>query len=370
MPELLTRLDLHGVGRQYMVAHARRIEPTMVDVDGSDANLFVGSQSYMGHAVVRQLGERVCALLLDGCDGEDLDRYVHDNSYGLVVRKGAAAAVVPVTISRPTAVGGIGTVAVGTTVLAGDGAEYVTLQDAAFGVATLSVIVDARAKQAGHAYQVGRNQLTRFGQGAVLFDSTLLVTNPEPAAGGEDVEQDEVLRRRFRQFWASFAKGTLGAIETGALSVPGVTSAQAFEYIDNGIAARVVQLCISDSSGVGNTALATLVLVALEEWRAAGIQVVILSSVPQIVSLSLVVSFIGNVDTVALKSQVRTAVVGYVNGLGVNQPLLRNDLGAVLARFRASGVLPTEGTVVSPVGDLYPTSGYTLRTRIENVVVN
>ena len=71
MPELPTRLDLYGVGRQYVVAHARRIEPTMVDVDGSDANLFVGSQSFMGHAVVRQLGERVCALLLDGCDGMD-----------------------------------------------------------------------------------------------------------------------------------------------------------------------------------------------------------------------------------------------------------------------------------------------------------
>jgi hypothetical protein len=368
MPELPTRLDLYGVGRQYVVAHARRIEPTMVDVDGSDANLFVGSQSFMGHAVVRQLGERVCALLLDGCDGEDLDRYVHDNSYGMVVRKGAAAAVTTVTIARPTAVVGAGTVAAGTTGRAGDGTEYVTLQAAAFGLTTLSASVDARAKQAGHAYQVGSNQLTRFG-GAV-FDNSLTMTNPGPAAGGEDVELDEVLRRRFRSFWASYAKGTLGAIETGALQVAGVTSAQAFEYLEDGAPARVVQLCIADSSGVGNAALARLVQVSLEEWRCGGIQVIILSSVPQMVGLTLALVFSGNVDTVALSAQVRAAVVGFVNGLGVNQPLLRNDLGAVLARFRAQGLVPTVGSVVAPAGDLYPTTGYTLRTRTEDVVVS
>jgi len=60
---------------------------------------------------------------------------------------------------------------------------------------------------------------------------------------------------------------------------------------------------------------------------------------------------------------VRAAVVEFINSLGANQPLLRNDLGAVLSRFRADGLLPTVGSIVSPAGDLYPDSGKTLRTQ-------
>ena len=372
MTDLPTRLALYELGRQYIITHARKIDPSQVDVAGSDANLYVGSQSYVGHAVVRQLGERVNALLLDGCDNEDLDRWVFDNLNGLIVRKGACAAVATVQFSRATATVGAGTIPAGTVVKSGDGIEYVTLADATFGALQLSATATVRATQAGHSYQVGRYQLRTFANLAAIFDSSMLVDNADPAAGGEDVEGDDKLRERARALPGQLRRGTLGAIEFGASSVVGVTSAMAMEVYDSltpAMLTKVVVLYIADSSGVSNLALGNAVQVALGEWRAAGIQVVVSNSVPELTQVQLHLGFSGSVDTVALTAEVAAAVVSYVNSLGVNQPLLRNALGTVLTRFTSAGLVASAGSVVSPAGDLYPTTGYTLRMRPEDVVL-
>ena len=78
MADLPTRLDLFDVGRRYVLARAAKIDPTQVDVAGSDVNIFVGSQSFVAYAIVQQLAERTLALLLDGATGEDLDRLAFD----------------------------------------------------------------------------------------------------------------------------------------------------------------------------------------------------------------------------------------------------------------------------------------------------
>ena len=360
MTDFPSRLDLYAIARRFLISRARRIDPTQVDVAGSDANLFVGSTSFMGHALVRQLMSRVNALILSGAERENLDRYAVDR-YSRLTRNGAAAARVPVVFSRPTAAAGAGTLAAGTKLVSLTGIEYVTLSAAVFGAATLTVTVNARAVLAGAAYQVGANAIRRFA--AAPFDTTILVTNPTAAAGGDDREKDDVFRERIRDYWSTVRRGTLGAIELGARSVAGVESASSAEVTLAGIPQRIVELFVADASGTSNEALASEVYVELDEWRAAGIYVVIRGSTPQMVSVVLALSFWARVDTTAVSEQVRAAVVEYVNSLGANQPLLRNDLGAVLSRFRADGLLPTVGSIVSPAGDLYPDSGKTLRTQ-------
>ena len=59
--------------------------------------------------------------------------------------------------------------------------------------------------------------------------------------------------------------------------------------------------------------------------------------------------------------------ITFINSLGVNRPLLMNDLGAVFSRFRKDGLLPLQSSLIAPVGDLYPQQSRTLRTRKENV---
>jgi uncharacterized phage protein gp47/JayE len=366
MADFPTRLDLFAIARRFLVARARRIDPTQVDVAGSDANLFVGSVSYLGHALIRQLVSRVNALLLEGAEREDLDRYASDR-YSRFSRHGAAAARVPVVFSRSSTAGGAGTIPVGTKLQSLTGIEYVTLTAAVFGSGTTTVTVNARAVLAGASYQVGANAIRRFA--TTPFDTSLMVTNPTAATGGADREADSVFRERIRDFWQAARRGTRAAIEFGARTVPGTESASAREVTLAGIPQRVVELFVADASGAANDALAAEVRTALDEWRACGIYVVIRGSIPQMVPVTLALSFDAAVDTVTVSEQVRAAIVEYVNSLGVGQPLLRNDLGAILTRFRESGLLPTVGSIVAPAGDLYPDSGKTLRTQSADVVL-
>jgi len=376
MADLPSRLDILGIGRSYLVRFARKIEPTQVDVVGSDANVFVGSQSVVADAVVKQLGYSVNRLLLDGASGDDLDRYAFDRFQQ--ARKGASPAVTTVRVSRPTSAGGAGDVPVGSGVLSQSNVAYETTTVASFGAGSLTTTADVRASQAGKAGEVGAHTLTRFAQPTSLFDKTLTVDNDEPGAGGEDVEDDDTFRNRVRNFWLSARRGVRAAIETGALTVPGVVSAQAIEALAGGAQpARVVNLYIADSSGVASRALAKLVDSALDDFRACGIAVLTSTSIPLIVQVQVALAFAAGVDTQALSTQVQAAVVSFVNSLPVNGTLYVADLQAVLSRFRGDGVLvntqsasnPVASSIIAPVGDLVPPVGQTLRTTTGNVSV-
>lgn len=370
MAEILSRLDLFEIGRQYVLTRNQRIDPENVDTEGSDVNLFIGSQSFVAHAVSRQLAERISALLLDGAEDEDLDRYAWDR-YQLT-RKGAAAALVNVQLTRPTNAGGAGTVPVGTRLRTLTGIEYVMVTSTSFGATDLASTSDpqARAAQAGKQYQVGANQIRRFDNVALLFDTTIEVNNSSPASGGEPVEGDDVFRERIRDFWNTARRGTLAAIEFGARTVSGVESALAVEALDGQLRpARVVQLYIADSSGVASAALAAQVNVQLDEYRAAGITVLTQLGIPQIIDIVLDLTFRAGVDTTTLSDEIAAAVLGFINSLGVNQTLYIGELRAVLARFKNSGLVPDDSSVVEPAGDLVPDLGRTLRVRPANVVV-
>jgi len=371
--DLPTRLDLFQIGRQHIITRAKKIDPTQVDVEGSDANIFVGSASVIGAAIIRQIAYSVARLLLDGAEEEDLDRYALDRYNE--ERKGASPARGSVDISRSSAAGGRGAIPAGTPLRSSTGVEYITLKTVRFGDADLvQRNVPVRAVQAGKSQQVGAGFIKEFSKPNTLFDPTLLVTNPKAMAGGEERESADEFRQRIRTFWKTQARGTLGAIERGALSVPGVTSARAESVITligkTAIPARVVLLYISDSSGVASDALATDVLTALEDYKAGGIAVIVYTSQPLLIDVELSLSFSANVDTLALSELVRVAVYEYINSLPVNGPLLIGELLTVLSRFRQDGLIPTLSSIVAPVGDLYPTAGQTIRTTLDRVKVD
>lgn len=364
--DLPTRLDFFALGRDKVVQTAKKLDPAQVDVEGSDANLFVGIASVLADQVTRQLGYRTGALLLDGSDDEDLDRYAYDR-YGLT-RKGASPARGTVTITRTALTAGAGSVPIGTKLATDTGVEYITTTVATFGALDSSATCNVRAAQAGKATQAGVGAIVRFSQPQNLFDSTLSVTNPKTTAGGEDAEDDETFRARVRDFWRTARRGVLAAIEFGAKTVEGVVSAQAIESLtETGFPARVVNLYIADSSGVSSDALAEEVRVALEDYRSAGIAVLIVTSIPLIVDVELALAFKAGVDTKTLSDEVVAAVVEFVNSIPVNGTLYRGQLFSVLQRFAADGLIPTEASVVAPVGDLVPDVGQTIRTTLANV---
>lgn len=365
-----SRLDLYALARQFVTTRATKIDPAQVDIEGSEVNLYAGMSSVVGYQVVLALLASVNSLLLDGAYDEDLDRYGVDR-YQLP-RKGAAAAVGAVRMFRSSTAAGAGSVPANTPLLTLNGVEYVTTTPATFGALDLEVDgVQVRAGQAGKTSQVGANQIRSFAQAGLLFDPSIQVNNDEATAGGEDVESDEDYRERIRDFWRTARRGTCDAIELGARSVPGVVTAEASEALTGDAQpARVAQLYIADSSGVASAALAAQVRAVLDEYRACGVGVLVQTSIPEIVEIDLRLTFAAGVDTLTLSQLIRANVVEFVNSLAVNQTLYRADLFSVLRRFASDGLLVTQGTVIEPTGDLVPTAGRTLRTRIQNVVVS
>lgn len=367
MADLPSRLDLQTIGTDYVLQRAKKIDPAQVLTDGSDVNLFVGVSAALAQAVVTQLAYATNRLLLDGANGEDLDRYVFDRYR--IARKGASPAVVTERFYRASS-GPAGSVPAGTVVKSASGIAYVTTQTATFLTGTLSATADCRAQQAGKLQQVGANTLVAFGNAQALFDPTLHCVNDAPAAGGEDVEDDDTFRERVRGFWQAARRGVAGAIEFGALLVPGVVSAQAVEALSfSGSPARIVNLYIADSSGIANAALARAVQIGLLDYRAAGIQVLVSASLPTIVPVVLDLTFASNVDTNSLAELVRSAIVEYVNSLPVNGTLTVGAMQSVLQRFASSGLIPLQGSIVTPAGDVVPSAGQTLRTTIDNVTL-
>jgi hypothetical protein len=367
--DLPSRLDTYALGRQYILSKATRLEPTMVDVEGSDVNVFCGATSVMVDSTTKQLGYCLNRTFLDGSEDEDLDRWAYDRYQQY--RKGASAAVGAVLFSRATLAAGSGSIALGTTLKTLTGIEYITTSVANFGPFDYESTANVRAAQAGKTTQVGANQIQQFSQQSLLFDPSIQCTNPLPAAGGEDSEDDDTFRLRLRTFWQTARRGVLSAIVQGAVTTPGVVSATASVALTSGgLPARIVNLYISDSSGVANLQLANAVLVNLDDYRAAGIPVVIYTSIPLLVSIALALTFQAGVDTVTLAGQVKASTYEYVNSLSINQTLGISDLFTVLTRFKSAGVIVNSTSIISPVGDLVPGIGQTIRTLIQNITIN
>ena len=365
--DLVSRLSLFGIGRGHMLARATKIDPNQVNIRGSDANIIVASSSFISYEVVKQLAQKMNALTLDGASNEDLDRWLWDRY--LQARLGASASLVTVKFFRP-AIGVGGSILPGTKVASLTGIEFITITTATFAPGDLEQTAIARSVLAGVITKVGRNQVRIIREPNLLFDSTIQITNDDPSAGGEDRQSDPDAREQARAFWIAARRGTLPAIEYGAKQVVGVVSAQAVESLGgNGLPARVLTLYVADSSGIANEALGASVSANLEEWRAAGIAVIMSTSTPQIVSIQLRLTFRAGVDTSSLTEQVLAAIIELVNGLKVNETLRRADLLGVLNRFKSAGVIPTNDSIVEPAGDLVPATGKTLRTTSSDVQV-
>src|SRR3974390_778610 len=106
MPDFPTRADLYAIGRDFMVQRAKKLDPKTGDVEGSDANLFAGSQSMVGKKIVDQLALRIAALFLDSAEDTDLDRLAYERYRQ--IRKGASSALGTVRFFRASCAPGAG----------------------------------------------------------------------------------------------------------------------------------------------------------------------------------------------------------------------------------------------------------------------
>lgn len=369
-----TRTDIFRAGRDEVLARNSLLSAEAVERDGTDVNLLVAAGAAMGDKVTGQLVMVAAGLFLDSAEGQQLDRLVWDR-YGLV-RKAAAPAQVNVAFSLPTPSAVSFTIPVGTILSTPDGTQFRTVVATSISAGSAGpVFVAATSLLAGANQQVKAGAITAIVSQVPNAPTGLLVVNNFASAGAADREKDAPLRDRARRFWVTAQKGTLTAIETGALSVPGVVRANAIEVLDgNNRPGRWVLLVIADSytdalASLNQTsvtyaaqsqALAITVFNALSDVRCGGIFVQV--QVAQVILMQIVLSltFAAGVDTIAVANQAMAVVAAYTNQLDPGVTWVPTDAAATLRQV--AGLIITGNEIALPVGPLVPKALQVLRT--------
>lgn len=379
MADLPTRTELFRRYRSAALAVPNtRISAREIDREGSDVNLVGAAVSLVGEEIVNRAARGLAGCFEDTARGDALDRVIFDRK-GLP-RKEAAPSIGQIQLTRPTFAAGAGTVAGGpigsgppspTRIRTNQGITYVLTQPAIFGATALGpVSVEVQAELAGLEFEVAENQAWTFVD--VPFDPTIVIANPVQMAGADDEELDDVYKARAKNFFATIRRGTLGAIEFGLVSTPGVASATVIEVIDlEGNPARVVQAFILDPLGRANETLAARCLLNLLEFRCAGIPVQVIPGVPQFISITFAgTEFDTSIvtDTVTSADDVRTRIVAALNNQRPGQTLLRST---ILAAARSvPGFVVDDVDLTSPVAALIPaTTASAIRTRKELITI-
>lgn len=368
--ELFQKAISVAVQRGALRPPGQRLTREAIETPGSDINVITAGASFMADEVASASARRYADLFLDSAEGDDLDRLVNDRFSPTVVRKTATPAVVNLTFTRdaPGLAPGI-SLDVGTKFRTVDGVEFELTTAVGFpanaSAGNVTQIVGpagvvAQAVQTGLVGNVAAGTITEFVQQP--DPSIISVTNDAVAAGGTETESDASLRFRAKDFFRTARRGTIGAIEFGALTVGGVSTATAIELIDpgTGLPSGLVQVVIADANGQANEALASAVRNALLEFRAAGIPVSVLAGVPTFVDIVYNLAFDTGVDTVSAFAQVQQSTVANVNVLRPRQTLQRSLLFEVARGV--PGVIVNDDAITTPAGDIVPTGNEVLRT--------
>lgn len=384
MPDFPKASDFFRIFRDEAVSRSQRLTVNAVDRDGSDANIHGFATAVIGEEVIGQLAGVEEGVWLDSCFGAKLDRWAWDR-YGML-RKQAAPSFVFLDFSTTAAAPTAFTIPAGTRCATAGGQEFLTVATVPFPFAGIGPVQAlARSTLAGIDQNVGTGTIANLTSSVASAPTDLRVTNSASAAGGANVESDDDFKSRIRRFWVAARRGTKGAVETGALAVPGVVRAVAIEALQSfGYPTRAVTLAISDGftdalvrQGVSvpaydtrSQAFAGVVASQLDEFRACGIPVKVIVAQVRLISVVLRLRFqatVTNPDAVALAA--RTLVVQSING---GNPGATFDPADVLPLLRSVSGLDVFGDeVASPVGPIIPTSPYQkLATQLAQVTTD
>lgn len=352
--------QLFEIARNEALVRSEPLSLQAIEREGSDVNILLATACAAADEVIGQLVLATSGLFLDSATGDALDRLLFDR-YGLT-RKVAANAIGEVEFSLPSLNLSPFAIPSGTQLRTSTGNAYETVGEYIFPAGTAGpVTAQVRSLLAGADQQAKIGTITNISGQISGAPATLTVTNSTATAGATDAESDSEFRERGRAFFTTVKRGTLSAIEQGALTVAGVTRANAFELLDtSGRPNRLVSLVIADkftdtlanygavppSYEIQSNALAQSVFNALEDYRPAGtfVQVQLAQVVLEPVTLSLSISAGYSSETVATSA--RAVVANYINNLDPGSGYTRAQL--VQALKSVAGLIVTETDLLNP----------------------
>jgi len=311
MPSLLTFDQLYALGQ----AEVQSRNPDLTDWRAGSVNdALIGGAAVQADEVIRVVVAAFAEQFVDTATGTALDALAADR-FGLA-RHDAVAAVGTLTFTRGDSEGVL-EIPAGTTCKATVNGESVTFTtDEAVYMAgdadTVSALATCTAT--GTTGNVAADTITTIVD-TVPGDATATVTNADRFVGGAAEETDAAFRDRIRRYFTTLRRGTVSALETGALGVAGV----AYVAVDESYAAPedggYVAVYVADGDGRSNDALSDAVAAELEAWRAAGIRVVVTGATREEIDLAVVLYVRAGSDLATLGTNVRAAILAYTDSL-------------------------------------------------------
>lgn len=343
-------------------AEALAQRPTLQFLEGDVTVAQQHGSGAMADACIRFGVQSLKETFIDGAKGDALTALVDDH---LNIQRSPATASQAVCSFSRTSGGAGGSLpagfVVGTQIDASGNTVLFTL-DAGVNFANADNgphTQNVTAQAAGRGGNVGAATIVRVID--TPFDSTIHVTNAAVAGGGNDEESDDELRVRARNFWQTLRRGTLGALEQGALQVTTVRVARATEDPDTGI----VTLVVTDSDGNSTAQMVADVTTELENWRAAGSIVTIVGGVALTINVTgQLVGKVG-VDTSVLGPLSATAIDGRMRKLKHGEILYLDTIKAA-----GIGVDPDALDALqlsAPLADVVPTANQVIRPGIISI---
>ena len=314
-------------------ADARRPDLTFLAGDITLAQIH--GAAAMADAVIRFAAQSFKATFIDGATGDELTALVDDHLN--IQRTLATPSQVTVEFVRPSNGGTepAGTILAGTLVATqfdanGDQIQFELDANIVWALGELGPKSgNATATISGRDGNAKASTVTRVID-VPTFDPTFTVTNPATGGGGNDEETDEELRTKARQFFTTLRRGTLVALEFGALLVPSVRVAKAVEDSATGL----VTLRVTDSDGNSTSQMVTDVATELENWRCAGTIVSVLGGSQLLVDMTISLTVRVGFDVAPQATLIATAVATRILKLKVGETLFLDSLiGAIIAVY-------------------------------------
>jgi uncharacterized phage protein gp47/JayE len=383
MADFPTFQDLFRVARDEVLSRNASLRRNIVERPGSDANALTAASAATGDEVVGQLIRVQAGLFLDTARREKLDRLVFDR-YQLK-RKPAGPALGEVEVTSVTPAPIAFAIDAGTRFRTLDGKVFTAVATVNYPLgSTGPVTVPVQSVLAGLSQQAKPNTITSVIDLPAGAPGDLAANNPLATAGASDEESDDALRVRAKRFYTTSKRGTLKAIERGALDLQGVRTATAFEALEiDGEPARVVNLVVADSftQQLVNAqtvpaeyddqaeVLAAQVQAGLQDVRAAGIGVSVTVANVVLLSVTLALRFRAGADIDAAATQARTVIANYTNSLRPGATWDRSAANELLRGVPGLVVVGNGAEIFRPSGDVIPNPLQVLRTSSGLVVI-
>ena len=335
-----TAQDLYDIG----LSEALMRRPSMAFRPGDVSDMVLWGAAVIGDRLVGYTADRFKATYVDGARQADLTTLADD--HWSIVRLDAAKASGTLTFTRPGTPGSVFNLATGTVVATqrdalGNEVRYATLAPLSWGSGVGgSQNVSAEAETGGRAGNVAAATITRV---VTTLTEAITVTNAAAFTGGSAEETDAELRERIRLFPATIRRGTLAALEYGALQVAAVKRSRAVED-----STGAVNLYVTDIDGNSTAAMVAAVVVEIEEWRAAGSLVTIVGGLLLEVDVQVALTVRSGVAVASLLANVTQAVESRMTKYTIGEVVYRSAIQAAIRNVDPYNIL--EATVTMRTG--------------------